>query len=778
MEIITLLKANIRHKKGSFASIIILMIIISMSLTAILSVRYNCETSIENALNHVNAGDLNLFITKQNMTDELINSVLNNEMVDSVVDYPAVSTIKSETNGDLEVNSWSLLKLRPEIKLFNSDLSGYSSEVPQLKSGEIYITQGVCTNMKCDVGDTIKIYTIGGDVELKIAGIIEEPVNGAAVMGWKQLFISDEDFDRLYEECMRNETETSKAIVHILKIFKTDGTITDAKFRRQLNLETGIVDNSLGSITKEMSIYYSSLFPEIICSALMVFICFLIIVVFIVMGHSISTGIEMDYVNLGVLKSQGFSKGKIRAVFVLQYILAQIIGILVGMFFAIPLTKALGNVFQPITAVVAETNILVIKSLLIMLVVLLLSVILIILMTRKIGRISPIRALSNGQEQIYFDSRIKAPIIKRALAPSIAVRQFTSNKRQYIGMMLIVAILVFFMSTIMILGSSVNSKSAVESMGQIITEVSITYKGEMSDVTLNEIDHIVEEYSSVEKKYYLETGYLSVDGEAMYCFIYKDPEMIPAILKGRAPLCDNEIVITEIVAEEFSLEIGDMVTVSRNDNRGEYIISGLYRSMNDAGLCFAISLDGAKKLGFKNVGWCGYSLSDPSKAEQIVEALNSEFGDIIEARVQGSGISNTYNSAIIAMQAVIYIFSVIFALVVVHMVCSKTFLREKTDIGIYKSLGFTSANLRLQFAVRFLIVSIIGSVVGTVASVLFTGRILSLLLRGVGISSFAVEFTVFTFLVPVALICVCFFVFSYLAARKVKLVEVRELVVE
>lgn len=50
MEIFILLKANFRHKKGAFVSIILLMIIISMSLTVILSVQNNCNSSIENAM--------------------------------------------------------------------------------------------------------------------------------------------------------------------------------------------------------------------------------------------------------------------------------------------------------------------------------------------------------------------------------------------------------------------------------------------------------------------------------------------------------------------------------------------------------------------------------------------------------------------------------------------------------------------------------------------------------------------------------------------------------
>lgn len=98
--------------------------------------------------------------------------------------------------------------------------------------------------------------------------------------------------------------------------------------------------------------------------------------------------------------------------------------------------------------------------------------------------------------------------------------------------------------------------------------------------------------------------------------------------------------------------------------------------------------------------------------------------------------------------------------------------------GIYKSLGFTSNNLRMQFAVRFLIVAFVGSAIGSILCTAFSGKLLSKLLRLMGISNFAVSFTSGTFLIPIVLICVCFFVFSYVASRKMKKVEIKELVAE
>ncbi len=190
-------------------------------------------------------------------------------------------------------------------------------------------------------------------------------------------------------------------------------------------------------------------------------------------------------------------------------------------------------------------------------------------------------------------------------------------------------------------------------------------------------------------------------------------------------------------------------------------------------MTFAMSLEGAKVFGMDSVWFAGYSLGSPDKNKLIADKLNAAYGDILRATANADGgmLEDTYTIAINGMKAVIYIFSVLFALVVVMMVCTKTFIQEKRDIGIYKALGFTAVNLRLQFAIRFFLVALAGSLLGTVLSILFSGRLLSSLLRSMGITNFTVRFTV-------ALICVCFFLFAFFASGKVKRVEVRELVTE
>ena len=59
-----------------------------------------------------------------------------------------------------------------------------------------------------------------------------------------------------------------------------------------------------------------------------------------------------------------------------------------------------------------------------------------------------------------------------------------------------------------------------------------------------------------------------------------------------------------------------------------------------------------------------------------------------------------------------------------------------------------------------------------------TEKLLGLLLGAIGLTNVVFDFSVAAVIVPVAAITISFFVFAYLAAKKVKRVEVRELVTE
>lgn len=780
MEKLILLKANIMKKKGTFISIVLLMMIIVTSAMAIFGVRDNFSSAVKQAFADADAGDIVVFFNPDNLTEELRDSLEKHEFVERVEYYKTITTNGSSVGEYSDGNSWFMMPMREGIALYNEELDGFEKEIPELDSGEIYLPLGLRSKLQCEVGDILTVACLDQYHEFVIKGFVQEPSQGSANIGWKQVFIGQEDFDRILVSNAPYESEHAIAEVTMLMIYQADDCqLSVTKFQRQLNLDTGVIAKSVGALTREQTIRYTSLFMEVVLDILLVFIALLFVIVLIVMSHSISTEMEIDYVNLGILKAQGFTKEKIRGMILLQYVFAEVVGILLGCITSVPLEWYLSNSFLGNTAILAHSGISVSKMISLIVIIFAVSVILIWLKTRKISRISPIKAISGGKGDIYFDSRLNAPISKKVLSLTLAFRQFTSAKKRYIGTVLIVAILTFFMLSVNLIGNLLTSRKALDAMGMAVTDLDVNYLDRSAEESVEEIEELVESYTHIEKKYYLNSQYMSVNGENLRCDCYKYPEYINAVLKGRAPLYDNEVVITEMISDILEIEMGDEVVIANGDKEGTYIVSGIYQTMNDSGMNFAISFEGAKKLGVEITPYMGFVLEDASKNEEIAEALNKEFGDIIEAAPWDlSDMDSSYETAVWAIKIIVYVLSVLFAMIVVRMVCVKSFIQERTDIGIYKAIGFTSNKLRLQFAIRFLVIALIGAAIGTFFSVAFSAELIGKLLSMVGISKISAEFTFTTMLVPITVVGGSCFVFAYLVSGKIKKVAVRELVIE
>lgn len=781
MEILTLLKANIRRRKGSFISVILLTLIIAISVTAVLSIKESTVKGVIYAHQLCNTPDLLIFGSKRRLTDEALDKAKSYENTGAVRTVEAVIIQKAKLNGNEHRNTMMLYEADNNTKTLKEDLSGINDQAPKLKKGEILVSQGLLTVLNGKVGQKITLETLGGDFEFTVKGILLDSFTGSALIGWKTYCVCHKDFSEIYKAAENAETENMTAIGRIIEVSKSKScNLSDTQFRRQLNLDTGIVDSGFGSLPKYMSINYTTLLPETVCSCLLVFVMLLLAIVVIVTVHSISMEIESDYVTFGILKAQGFDKNKIRLLFMGQYMWAELIGVILGIVLSIPLVNAGANVFAAYTAVPGVLTVPIPTVSAIILALFLLSAGSVFFITKKVGKISPVRAVSGAKKEIYFDSRIKFPISKRLLSQSLALRQFTSAKRRYIGTMAIAVVLVFFMTTVTMLANTVNSKTALESMGEMVGEIIVSPKENFTHSDYKKIEKEIEAFSPIRKSYYTNNLYFSFEGEEMMCCIYEDPSMLP-VLKGRSPVYDNEIAVTPTLLEEFGLKIGDTVTVGYRSKKNSFLISGTVQFMNDAGRCFLISYDAAKKIDYKGMLWGVYSLEqgdDKVQNEEIAQALNKKFGDIIEARAKVENIDKSLSSVLKAMQLIIYVFSVLFCLIVVNMICKKAFVQERTDYGIYKAVGFDTKALRRQFAFRFFLVSVIGAAIGTALSLLFSGKVLVLLLKSVGIFSFNTDYVWFSFMIPILITALSFLIFSYFAAGRIKRVKIRELVTE
>ena len=795
MDLKTLIKANIRYKKGSFKSIIILMFIISLSVTTIVSLKRNFPESIRNAYDRQEVGNITLNIQKAFLTEEMIEDLREHSLVKKVdvIDAIAPDNYKFE-NGRGGSFNIRVMEMNDSVdRLWNSDLSDYEEEVPTLSPGEVYIPRALAEQDRAEVGDQLTIEFKGASYTFTVKGLVEEPVCGSVYISLKTPFICSEDFQRIVEdrsEAIRKDPSIVSDLYEIVYITKADDCeLTDNRFAATLSKENAIGSFAHGLLTRTDSLHYQGIMPDIILNVFAVFVIILSVIVFVVMSNSISSSIEMNYTDLGILKAMGYNSGRLRLIFLGQYMLAEVIGTVLGAFAAIPVIIYLPRAFESSVCLKIFGGVNVLPTVLILLGILLLSAVFILIISGKVGHISPIRAVSGGRSEIYFDSRIRIPVTGKLLSARLAFRQFTSGKRRYIASIAIASILVFFLMTMTGMTDAVSSENAQRAMGGTSENLEVyidfdEYSPENTEYVRTQIkkaEEIIREYTDINERYFFNDKYFLLDGEQICCRLSEDEETF-TVTEGRAPQYDNEIVVGQIYAEDMGYQIGDKLPVSYRGKTRDFIISGYAVAVINTGRFIGMNGDGARTLIDDFIPHnAGFKLADKSKTGEICERLETELPEDCEVFKVASADEeddSILTKTAMAIKAVIYVISAVFALVVVSMMCSKTFVREKIDIGIYKAMGFTSGNLRMQFAVRFLIVAFFGILIGTTMSLTISEKMLSFMLRSMGIVRFVIDYRFLTVFLPIIAVSLSYFVFAYLVAGKTKKVEVRNLITE
>lgn len=779
--ILTLLKANIKHKKGAFKSIAALMTIITLSFACTVSNNDNLDKELTASFENTDVGDLLITLGEDDLTDTITDVLDNNSNVSRWRKDELVQVNGStEVDGNALDSILVLAEIEDNLRVFNDNADGFEKIIP--KQGEAYISYSLGAISSIEKGAEIKIPTQNGDELFKVAGFVEDPVYGASTIGCEKFFISKEDFERICSEKLDAPDAAYKYLekVDMLHIFNS-GALSDTQLSSELNNECGIIDKSIRYITKYELTEAIEMYADIGTKILAVYVLLLTIVVIITIHNSISSSVEMEYVNLGILKSQGFTTKHIQLAIFMQYTLALLIGTVLGILISIPLTVIFGKLFINLTGILTHGNASVVKCLLIAIVITVVCAVFIIASTIRIGKISPVKALNGGNDDVYFSGRMNVKIRKRPLMFFVALRQLTSRAGEYVGTCIITALLVFFMISVSAMAKGLSFEALMGNMDSVRVSMLMFDNFKISDM-----DRVREEVSKEcpSAEVFFTSYYDVLADDTIYGITVTDNiELQAKVYDGRTPEYANEIAITEIVANEKGKSIGDTITIHTDHGTEDYLVTGIYQTTSEFGRTFIMDYNAAEKLGIPVMNGMISMEDDPEEIDAMLEMLDESFGDILRSdkykmSISTAGLISTMNTMLNIIICVVFSISCVFAFLVVTMLCRKAIIHEKRDIGIYKANGFSVDLLRLQFSVRFLIIAVLGSAVGIVLSLMFTRPLFSVILRMVGITNFISEFDFTTLFVPGTVICICFFVFAYISSRKVKTVEVRELISE
>ncbi|MBS6643915.1 MAG: FtsX-like permease family protein [Clostridiaceae bacterium] len=785
MEYKTLLKADLRKHKGSLAGIFLLIFLVSAALSTVVSVWLNSEQYIRSELSRAGFGTLTAWVSGVPDLSAFTEELTSQEAVERTETQPFIFA-NYTANGQDSDSEGQLIVFQGEddrYHFFSDNLSSYQETVPQINQGEIYVSPSMVSMFGVQIGDTVSFPVVraGVTADFTVQGFYEDPFMGSSMIGMKGFLISESDYETLQKQIRESGIDAlarDGAMVHIFQKINGDSARTVSEFNTLLNEQTSLPRYAEFVHSENAIAGFMLILQNAFCGLLAAFVAVLLAVVMIVLGHTISSAVEAGYVNMGILKTIGFTGKKLRRIQMMQYLTVILTGQILGLFSSIIFSEMVSRMTLTTTGIRIPPQLPLGWCLLVFAVMFLVLTALIAYKTGRINQISPMKAIRGEAVETDGVRKVRFPIRGNLLKTSLAFRQLTAGKRRYLGAFMVAMLLVFFASLIGRMDSwlGADGQGMMYAFNPADHDIGVQVLGVY---TSEEAEELVRSYTEITDSYLLAMPGISVDGVDYTANVITDPERFH-IMEGRTSRNDDEIVLTEFVAADLGVSIGDTVTVQADSGSAGYTVSGIYTCANDMGDNVGMSREGYLKIGSDDPAiWCyHYFLEDASKKADITQALDAAFGgDVHVHENTWPGLYGIIN----AMQALLlflYGMVVLFILVVTVLTGSKILSSEKRDIGIYKAIGFDSAQLRGSFSLRFGITALLGGVIGAGLAAVFTDPIVSGIMKMAGISSFASVPTVGNTLFPAVIVILLFMGFAYGASRNVKKVDLTVFITE
>jgi putative ABC transport system permease protein len=247
------------------------------------------------------------------------------------------------------------------------------------------------------------------------------------------------------------------------------------------------------------------------------------------------------------------------------------------------------------------------------------------------------------------------------------------------------------------------------------------------------------------------------------------------------------VLIGPNLASSMGLEVGDEFVIEVAGEERTLIVCGFLSGMFNAGYGSVLTYDAFCTLFGEDSDdetvARQYALADPDVADDVRRGLEQRFGDAVDVRPTGlftdtDDMITLIQTLFITMAYLMALVAATLAFLAVSLITGRMFTAERQDLGVYRALGFTSNRLRRQFALRFFIVALLGCFLGATAAAASGGWLMSQLFGMFGVTRFVLDTNPLMVAALTVGLALVFLAAAFVSARKIKRVDVRELVAE
>ncbi|MBA9083813.1 putative ABC transport system permease protein [Fontibacillus solani] len=653
------------------------------------------------------------------------------------------------------------------------------------KDNAIYVPLSM-KNGGYELGDSLKFTYLEQEFNYSIEGFYESPTLGTLNAAAMKYFLPDNAYQRMYDEIGEG------AGSNLLSI-RLDDVEQSTLLMRDFKNETDVQLSAIGSFGNTYDTdmpgmtMASMMMISIISMVLVAFAGIIVIVSLIVIRFRVVNSIDDSMTNIGALGAMGYTSKQIIASMVLQFTCIGMIGAIIGVVLSYVVTPLFSGTLSSMAGLLWQSGFQPSRDLVSFLIIIGLLLIVTLVSSRKIKKLPPVVALRGGILTHSF-KRNYFPLseAKGGLGWVLACKTMATHMKQniIIGLIIIGVTFASVFAVISYYNFSVDNTAFYNMLGIELSDAAVTAK------PTTDIEGLVAQLKamdSVRKTTKINSATLLMDGIDMATFVSDDYSQMDYLsaYKGRLPIYDNEVVITGVMADKLSKEVGDTIDVKSGDTSGKYLITGLTQTMNNSGKVAYISLSGMKKLNPDyHISTINVYLNhtDRTDEQEYIDQVKAIFGDQIvqvqNLREIGEAQLSNFSSAMNTVVLIVLLVTAVVVSLILYLVIKTMIVKRKRELGVYKAMGYTTYQLMTQIALSFTPVVIVGTTAGGILGCIGTNPLLSILVRSIGISNS--QFKVH--LPTVMILCIGIVVFSYLismlVARRIKRITAYGMITE
>lgn len=765
---------NLAKKKSDVVTLILLILLSTLLLYISISVLKRTPQVIDTVCGDVNTADV--FYASACPETGKITSVLNDMENVKQIEYSegVELTAKYHMEGSEEKETVFLLEPIETV--------GEICKIPDIGDQKKYQTILLPYYMKMgdkiDEGDRLYLSLGDAEYEFEVGGFVEDPLFATPLnISVFRCYITEE----YYKDILEAQQKVREMTTYIYKI-KIDGRTSSQDFNGEMASRLSqevpeLADYMNISINIETMKVGVSFLSNIGMGIMLVFSVLLICIALIIAWCSIKNFIDGNLKNLGILMTSGYTKKQLLGSTCMEMLLISVTGSCFGLIIGVLLNQTVGTLVSSLIGLKWNQPLDVSTAALVFVLMNLVVLLVTVLSGRVYGRIEILEALRGGIKTHNFRGN-PLPLVKCPLPQPLAlgIKSILGEKRKNAAIMGVVTLLGFASS----IGFALFQNFAAED--QALTEMMGVELGTvlLSGQGVEEAGKKIETWDEVRKVLYYDNRSVELTaGEkqiVLTCDFWKEPEQneYSVLIEGRLPKYDNEISVTAIVADQLGVAVGDIIYAKGDQEKKDYIISGITQQMEMLGLKATMTMEGAARVnGSSVVNQIRVYTKDDCAYEQIEKKIKTEFPDL-----DITSLSENMEIVLASVKAAMAILCAVFVVITVVIVTLTIILLVKTKItrewkqyGVYKALGFTTGELIVQIQMSSLPVFLTGSIIGAVLSVYLLNPLVQTCLSSAGIVQSDLTVHVQWLVLSVVIIMAVSAGVSFLCAYRVRKVE-------